>query len=58
MIVDGGGFAWDSGRFEEFVAPDPSYHGVRFHDTFGPRSLCDARPGQDAGATSAPASAP
>ena len=39
MIVDGGGFAWDSGRFDEFVAPDPSYHGVRFYETFGPATF-------------------
>jgi O-acetylhomoserine (thiol)-lyase len=35
MIVDSGGFPWDSGRFAEFVEPDPSYHGLRFYETFG-----------------------
>ncbi len=35
MIVDGGTFPWDNGRFPEFVDPDPSYHGMRFHETFG-----------------------
>jgi len=35
MIVDGGRFPWDSGRFPEFVNPDPSYHGLKFHETFG-----------------------
>ncbi len=35
IVVDGGRFRWDSGRFPEFVEPDPSYHGIRFHDTFG-----------------------
>jgi O-acetylhomoserine (thiol)-lyase len=35
LIVDGGRFPWDSGRFAEFVEPDPSYHGLRFHETFG-----------------------
>jgi O-acetylhomoserine (thiol)-lyase len=35
LIVDGGRFPWDSGRFAEFVEPDPSYHGLRFYSTFG-----------------------
>ena len=35
MLVDGGNFPWDSGRFAEFVEPDPSYHGLRFYETFG-----------------------
>ena len=35
IIVDSGRFPWDSGRFAEFVEPDPSYHGLRFYETFG-----------------------
>ena len=35
-IVDGGTFDWRSGRFAEFVEPDPSYHGVRYVEAFGP----------------------
>ncbi|NJD27021.1 MAG: O-acetylhomoserine aminocarboxypropyltransferase/cysteine synthase [Chloroflexi bacterium] len=36
VVVDGGGFDWaGSGRFPEFVEPDPSYHGVRYVDAFG-----------------------
>ena len=35
IIVDSGRFPWDSGRFPEFVDPDPSYHGLKFHETFG-----------------------
>ena len=35
IIVDGGKFPWDSGRFPEFVDPDPSYHGLPFYETFG-----------------------
>jgi O-acetylhomoserine (thiol)-lyase len=35
MLVDGGNFPWDSGRFAEFVEPDPSYHGLKFYETFG-----------------------
>ncbi len=37
VIVDSGRFDWKaSGRFPEFVDPDPSYHGVSYTDTFGP----------------------
>src|SRR3954447_9268172 len=37
MIVDGGKFDWQkSGRFPEFTAPDPSYHGVSYTQAFGP----------------------
>lgn len=37
IIVDGGTFDWAaSGRFPSFTEPDPSYHGVRYVDAFGP----------------------
>ncbi len=36
-IVDSGKFDWKaSGRFADFTEPDPSYHGVRYVDAFGP----------------------
>jgi O-acetylhomoserine (thiol)-lyase len=35
LIVDSGRFPWDSGRFSDFVEPDPSYHGLPFFKTFG-----------------------
>ena len=36
-IVDAGKFDWKaSGRFADFVEPDPSYHGVKYVDAFGP----------------------
>jgi len=36
IIVDSGTFDWaGSGRFADFLAPDPSYHGLKFHETFG-----------------------
>ncbi|HEY6233764.1 MAG TPA: O-acetylhomoserine aminocarboxypropyltransferase/cysteine synthase family protein [Candidatus Elarobacter sp.] len=36
-IVDAGKFDWKaSGRFPDFVEPDPSYHGVRYVEAFGP----------------------
>lgn len=34
-IVDSGKFDWSKGKFPEFTDPDPSYHGLRFWDTFG-----------------------
>ena len=37
VIVDAGRFDWKaSGRFKEFVEPDPSYHGLSYWDAFGP----------------------
>ena len=35
ILVDAGRFPWGSGRFPEFVDPDPSYHGLRFYEAFG-----------------------
>jgi O-acetylhomoserine (thiol)-lyase len=36
IIVDSGRFDWEaSGRFASFLEPDPAYHGLRFHETFG-----------------------
>ena len=35
VIVDSGNFKWDNGKFPEFTEPDPSYHGLKYWDTFG-----------------------
>lgn len=35
VIVDSGNFNWGNGKFPEFTEPDPSYHGMKFWDTFG-----------------------
>jgi O-acetylhomoserine (thiol)-lyase len=35
VIVDSGKFKWDGGKFPEFTEPDPSYHGLKYWDTFG-----------------------
>ncbi|HVN97461.1 MAG TPA: O-acetylhomoserine aminocarboxypropyltransferase/cysteine synthase [Syntrophorhabdaceae bacterium] len=35
VIVDSGKFNWGNGRFPEFTEPDPTYHGLKFWDTFG-----------------------
>ncbi|HTW79361.1 MAG TPA: homocysteine synthase [Terracidiphilus sp.] len=37
VIVDAGKFDWAaSGRFSEFIEPDPSYHGLSYVQAFGP----------------------
>ncbi|HIH75469.1 MAG TPA: O-acetylhomoserine aminocarboxypropyltransferase/cysteine synthase, partial [Methanosarcina sp.] len=33
-IVDSGKFAWNNGKFPELTDPDPSYHGLKYWDTF------------------------
>jgi O-acetylhomoserine (thiol)-lyase len=36
ILIDGGNFDWaGSGRFPDFVEPDPSYHGVSYTAAFG-----------------------
>jgi O-acetylhomoserine (thiol)-lyase len=35
VIVDSGKFDWSNGKFPEFTEPDPSYHGLKFWNTFG-----------------------
>ncbi len=35
VIVDSGKFNWNNGKFPEFTEPDPSYHGVKYWDSFG-----------------------
>lgn len=39
IIVEKGDFPWDNGKFPELTEPDPSYHGLKFHETFGPMKL-------------------
>jgi len=36
VLVDGGNFDWNHERFQNFIAPDPSYHHVSFAQDFGP----------------------
>jgi len=37
LIVDSGNFDWAaSGKFDCLTEPDPSYHGLRYVETFGP----------------------
>lgn len=39
IIIEKGDFPWDNGKFPELTEPDPSYHGMKFHETFGPMQL-------------------
>jgi O-acetylhomoserine (thiol)-lyase len=34
-MVDSGKFSWNGGKFPDFTQPDPSYHGLKFWETFG-----------------------
>ncbi|MBP7279636.1 MAG: PLP-dependent transferase, partial [Sedimentibacter sp.] len=34
VVIDGGNFKWDNGRFPGLVEPDPSYHGLSYYETF------------------------
>jgi O-acetylhomoserine (thiol)-lyase len=40
-VVDGGRFNWGNGRFPEFTTPDPSYHGLVYHEALGARAFID-----------------
>lgn len=35
IIVDGGNFDWTNGKFDDLVLPDPSYHGIKYVESFG-----------------------
>jgi O-acetylhomoserine (thiol)-lyase len=36
-VVDSGHFDWSaSGKFPSMSEPEPAYHGLKFHETFGP----------------------
>ena len=36
VIVDGGKFDWANGKFPEMTDEDPSYHGLKYVEKFGP----------------------
>jgi O-acetylhomoserine (thiol)-lyase len=42
LIVDGGTFPWDNGRFPTFTEPSPGYHGLNFWEVFGPTGVLGA----------------
>lgn len=35
VIIDAGTFDWGNGLFPEFTEPNPSYHGLVYHDVLG-----------------------
>lgn len=35
IIVDGGSFDWNNGRYPEIAGPDEGYHGLNLHEAFG-----------------------
>lgn len=35
VIIDGGNYNWDNGKFTCLVDPDPSYHNLSYYKTFG-----------------------
>ncbi len=35
-VVDSGKFDWSNGKFPSMSDPEPAYHGLKFHETFGP----------------------
>lgn len=39
VIVDGGNFDWNNGKYPGFSEPDNSYHGLVFADTFGDQAF-------------------
>jgi O-acetylhomoserine (thiol)-lyase len=35
VIVDGGNFNWNNGKYPELTEADPSYHGIKYTESFG-----------------------
>ena len=35
VIIDAGTFDWSIGKFPEFTTPNPSYHGLNYHEALG-----------------------
>ena len=35
IVVDGGNFDWTNGKFNDFTTPAPSYHGLKYVESFG-----------------------
>ncbi|MDO4922575.1 MAG: O-acetylhomoserine aminocarboxypropyltransferase/cysteine synthase family protein [Peptococcaceae bacterium] len=57
VVVDGGNFNWDNGKYPELTTPDPDYHGLVYTEAFGNAAyIAKARAGllRDIGATMSP----
>ncbi len=39
VIVDGGNYNWANGKFPQIDGPSEGYHGLNFHETFGPSAF-------------------
>ncbi|AUC16079.1 O-acetylhomoserine aminocarboxypropyltransferase [Tenacibaculum sp. SZ-18] len=39
VIIDGGNFDWDNGKFPEFTEPSAGYHGLQYYETLGQLSF-------------------
>lgn len=39
IVVEGGRFDWDNGKFPQLTEPCDAYHGLRFYETFGNLAL-------------------
>jgi O-acetylhomoserine/O-acetylserine sulfhydrylase len=35
VVVDGGNYRWDNGKFPQFTEPSEGYHGLKFWEVFG-----------------------
>lgn len=60
VIIDGGNFNWDNGKYPELTTPDHDYHGLVYTEAFGAAAyIAKARAGllRDIGATMAPMNA-
>ncbi len=57
IIIDGGNFNWENGKFPCLTEPDPSYHGMKYVEKFGPAAYIIKARGQlirDYGCTPSP----
>jgi O-acetylhomoserine (thiol)-lyase len=36
VVAESGRFNWSNGKFDTVALPSPAYHGLAFHETFGP----------------------
>ena len=57
VIIDGGRFNWDNGKFPQLSEPDETYHGIVYTKTFGPSAYITKARVQlmrDLGATPSP----
>ena len=60
IVVDGGTFDWQNGKFPGLTEPDASYHGLRYVEAFGPLAYAVKLRGQmlrDFGCVMAPMNA-